>query len=73
MSLKDEMVSSGNYLFRWRSYFPLLSLPVIVLAFEHFKYIGGSATLDHMWEIFCLSIATTGLTLRVLTVPSLPT
>lgn len=72
MSLKDEMVNSGNFLFRWRSFLPLLFLPVVVLALEGFKYIGGSVTLDCVWEIFCLSIAAAGLTLRALTVGFVP-
>ncbi|HET8700236.1 MAG TPA: isoprenylcysteine carboxylmethyltransferase family protein [Nitrococcus sp.] len=72
MPLKDDMVRTGDYLFRWRSYLPLLFLPLFMLALADFKYIGGSATLDCVWEVFCLSIAAAGLALRILTVGFAP-
>jgi protein-S-isoprenylcysteine O-methyltransferase Ste14 len=68
MALKDEMVTSGTYLFRWRSYLPLLFLPVFGLALETFSYLGESETLDYLWEVLCLAIAASGLSLRALTV-----
>lgn len=72
MTLKDEMVKSGTYLFRWRSYLPLLFLPVVVLAFENFNYLGESETFDHLWEVFCVAVAASGLLLRALTVGYVP-
>ena len=72
MALKDEMTQSGFYLFRWRSYLPLLFLPAFVLALEDFSYPGGSETLDHLWEVFCVAVAASGLTLRILTVGHVP-
>ncbi|MDR2788931.1 MAG: isoprenylcysteine carboxylmethyltransferase family protein [Candidatus Accumulibacter sp.] len=72
MALKDEMVQSGFCFFRWRSYLPLLFLPVFVLALRDFSYPGGSEALDHLWEVFCVAIAVSGLTLRTLTVGHVP-
>lgn len=69
-ALKDDMVKSGSYLFRWRSYVPLLLLPVFALALENFNYLVGSEMLDHLWEVLCVVVAASGLTLRALTVGS---
>ena len=66
MTLKDEMVRWGNYLFRWRSYLPLLFLPVLMLALKKYRYLGGSETLDDLWDVFCVAIAVSGLSVRAL-------
>ena len=72
MSLKDEMTRSGAYLFRWRSYLPLLFVPVFGLALRNFNYLGGSERLDHVWEVLCFAVAASGLLLRALTVGYVP-
>lgn len=72
MSLNEQMVRSGNFLFRWRSYLPLCLLPVFVLAFDGFRYLGDSEAVDHIWEAFCFAIATAGLSIRVMTVGFVP-
>jgi len=72
MTLYDEMVRSGTFLFRWRSYLPLLFLPVFVLALDNFNYLGESETLDLLWEVFCGAVAASGLSLRALTVGYVP-
>ena len=66
------MVASGVSLFRWRSYLPLLFLPLFLLSILHFTYPLGSETLDNLWDAFCLTIAMAGVTLRVLTVGFVP-
>ncbi len=66
------MVRSGTYLFRRRSYLPLLFLPVVVLVLENFSYLGESETIDHLWELFCVAVAASGLSLRALTVGYVP-
>jgi protein-S-isoprenylcysteine O-methyltransferase Ste14 len=72
MALKGEMVRSGAYVFRWRSYLPLLFLPVVGLAIRDFTPLGGSERLDHVWEVFCVAVAASGLLLRALTVGYVP-
>jgi len=72
MALKDEYANSGSYLFRWRSYIPLLFLPIVVLALKDFDYLGGSESLDHLWEVTCLAFGASGLLVRVLTVGYAP-
>lgn len=68
MRLKDEIVRSGNYLFRWRSYLPLLFLPFVVLALRDSGYFLESEWYNDLWGMFCFAVAVVGLTVRVLTV-----
>lgn len=68
MPLCEEFERSGAWLFRWRSYVPLLLVVVVLLALPGFSYPGGSHTLDQIWDFLCLTIALFGLAVRVYTV-----
>lgn len=72
MALKEEFESSGNWLFRWRSYFPLLMIGVFFLTLQQFQYPGHSETLDHVWEVLCLSVSFFGMGIRVFTIGHTP-
>lgn len=65
MPMIEEMHSTGNWLFRWRSYLPLVTVVLILAAFEQFSYPFGSHRWDQVWELCCLSISLSGLLLRV--------
>jgi len=68
LALVEELESSGNWLFRWRSYFPLFFSVVILLGLAEFSYPFGSHLLDELWEVICLSIAMLGVMVRALTI-----
>ena len=72
MSLQEEMTRSGAWLFRWRSYVPLLLLPAVLAALAGFHDIAGSQKLQTTWELICFGIAMFGLSIRVLTVGFVP-
>jgi protein-S-isoprenylcysteine O-methyltransferase Ste14 len=72
MALREELEKSGHWLFRWRSYLPLLVLGLSLIAFREFQYPFGSQTLDDLWEIFCLAVSMSGIILRALTVGFVP-
>ena len=72
MALREELEKSGHWLFRWRSYLPLLVIALSLIAFREFKYPFGSETLDDLWEIVCLTVSMAGLLLRILTVGFVP-
>lgn len=72
MPLKEEMLKTGNFLFRWRSYLPLLMIVLILLSMQYFEYPGHSKKLDEIWEIFCLIISFLGLGIRIITVGYTP-
>ena len=72
MSLREEFDVQGNWLFRRRSFLPVLGVPLLVLIFQHFSYPYGSQTLEVIWEMFCLWISLLGLAIRVYTTGCTP-
>ena len=72
MSLRIQLERNGYWLFRHRSYLPLLTIPVFVACLPSFKYLGASHTLNEVWQLFCLAISLAGLTVRVVAVGRAP-
>ena len=68
MQLDLEFRRSGDWLFRRRSYLPLLLLALVHLDLVRFTYIGGSHAWDRAWEMFCLAISFVGIGVRVLVI-----
>lgn len=74
MLLKDLMCRHGAFLFRGRSYLPLLLVPIIVAAilqpapFDHWY----SRRVELFWELGSLVVAFSGLMVRVLTTGFVP-
>lgn len=62
--LRDEMERAGDWLFRWRSYLPLLMLPVLGAALCGFTYPRGDQRLHEWWEAGALLISLLGLGVR---------
>lgn len=70
MKIHDDIEKSGNWLFRHRSYFPLLIVPLLLLALrdaEHIETHFGDLA-QTLWEIFCISISFFGFAVRAVTV-----
>lgn len=73
MALLEEFESTGNFLFRWRSYLPVMLLGLFVgLMPSYYQYPGGLEKLDHLWELFCLMVGFSGLALRAFTIGYTP-
>jgi protein-S-isoprenylcysteine O-methyltransferase Ste14 len=70
--MREHFESTGNWLFRRRSYLPIVCLAVIIVSLRHFTFPYGSHRLDQIWEIFCLTISFFGFAIRVLTVGHVP-
>ena len=68
MPLLEELEASGNWLFRWRSYLPLIFTVAIFAALSSFRYPFGSHLLDQVWELICLGVSLSGLFVRAITV-----
>jgi len=66
MALKEEFTKTGNWLFKWRSYFPLLIVPLLLIALREPKYLEktAGAKAQSFWEAFCLAVSFTGLMVR---------
>jgi protein-S-isoprenylcysteine O-methyltransferase Ste14 len=64
MILHKQLASDGYWLFRWRSYIPLVLAPLVVFTVWNFSLLGGSEALDHLLEAVCLSIMMLGFAIR---------
>ena len=64
MKLNDQLEASGNWLFRWRSYLPLLLLGLSLASLRGFKYPGDSRALDLVWELFASVLGFLGVAIR---------
>ena len=70
MPLREELEKQGSWLFRWRSYLPLLILPVLFVALrdsESLELVSGDSA-DYFYEGFCMAISFLGLAIRCITV-----
>ena len=72
MPLCDEFERSGNWLFRWRSYLPLLMTIPVAVASQQYDWPLHSHTLQERWEIVCLVVSFSGFLVRILTVGFVP-
>ncbi|MDR1053924.1 MAG: isoprenylcysteine carboxylmethyltransferase family protein [Planctomycetaceae bacterium] len=70
--LNNEMQSQGRWLFRWRSYLPILFFVLFIPAFWNFQHPLGSHTADLIWEGCCLCVGLLGLTIRCLVIGYVP-
>ena len=72
MPLIEEMQSSGRWLFRRRSYVPLVMVTLLAIGVAEFRYPFGSHALDTGWEFICLGLSLAGLAARAATVGFAP-
>lgn len=72
MSFQDEMVTQGNWLFRWRSYLPLIFVIPLSFAVVNMRLPFGSYVLHERWEVVALGISILGVLVRVITVGHTP-
>jgi protein-S-isoprenylcysteine O-methyltransferase Ste14 len=62
------VVRLGGFLFQWRSYLPLLLVPVFAVAIARVHFVFRSHVADQAWEAACVLLSLAGLALRVYTV-----
>jgi len=72
MSLQTHLESSGNWLFRNRSYAPLAIIPLIAIEVYQFSYLGQSHEINEYWQVGCLCVSLFGFAIRILTVGCVP-
>jgi protein-S-isoprenylcysteine O-methyltransferase Ste14 len=70
--LRDEFRQTGNWLFRWRSYLPVLLLVLAVPAVYESASRPGGGHFHPAWEGLGLALAFFGLAVRILTVGHAP-
>ncbi|MFZ3073319.1 MAG: isoprenylcysteine carboxylmethyltransferase family protein [Thermodesulfobacteriota bacterium] len=64
------MERQGAWLFRWRSYFPLVMLPLMLIALKDTGYIEGQygRPARLAWEAFCVLVSFAGLGIRCMAI-----
>ena len=72
MALKEELENSGNWLFRWRSYLPLLMVGIAIIDMRHFTYLYNDYDRNLYWEAGCLLVSLAGLIIRAVVVGYVP-
>jgi len=72
MPLREELERSGNWLFRWRSYIPIVLFVPMALAMRQFDYPQHEHALQECWAFICLGISLAGLGIRALTIGYTP-
>jgi hypothetical protein len=68
ISLRNELEISGSWLFRHRSYLPLLIVPLFLVGMVSFTYLSRDHTVNEAWQILCMLISFLGLAVRIITV-----
>lgn len=68
------MVRQGAWLFRWRSYLPLVLLPVAISVFQNSGWMTQlfGETVEESYDYLCLVTAFAGLAIRIGTVGFVP-
>ena len=69
MALREDMEKQGGWLFRWRSYLPLLGIPVFIIAIRQSGVLEknfGDAVGD-FWGSCAIAISFLGLFVRGIT------
>jgi protein-S-isoprenylcysteine O-methyltransferase Ste14 len=72
MRFNDHMESSGNWLFRYRSYLPILVFCGIIFTLAEFTFPAGRHSLQEIWMLGCLATSCIGLGVRLFTVGHAP-
>ncbi|HEY2776174.1 MAG TPA: isoprenylcysteine carboxylmethyltransferase family protein [Candidatus Binatia bacterium] len=72
MALKEEFAKSGALLFQWRSYLPLVFLPLFLVAMRDLAHVSADDSLGERWGFFCIGVSFAGLALRAFVVGQTP-
>ena len=72
MKLLDQLVQDGDRLFRWRSYCPLVLIPVVIAGVITTAPPFSARVAERLWECASVAVALAGLALRVWAVGSAP-
>jgi protein-S-isoprenylcysteine O-methyltransferase Ste14 len=65
--IAEELTSMGDVLFRWRSYAPLVLVPLFI-----FSIADDRPPTSRWWELFSFAVALSGLFLRVIVIGTAP-
>jgi protein-S-isoprenylcysteine O-methyltransferase Ste14 len=72
MALQQEMESAGNWLFRRRSYLPIVMIGLFLAGLRDFRYPADRLDLYRAWGLLCLAVSVVGMAVRVVAVGHAP-
>jgi len=74
MALREDIEKQGNWLFRWRSYLPLLFIPLFIIALRNSEFIERTFgdSIGDLWESVAVIVSFLGLIVRCFTVGYVP-
>ncbi len=74
MTPREELERQGNWLFRWRSYLPLLLMPLFLIALKNTAFVERrfGDKFGDLWESIAVTVSFLGLALRCFTVGYVP-
>jgi protein-S-isoprenylcysteine O-methyltransferase Ste14 len=74
MPLREELEKQGKWLFRWRSYIPLLLLPFLYIALRNPEYVEQAfgETVGVFYKSICFASVILGLVVRWITIGYAP-
>ena len=72
MKLLDQFVQDGDRLFRWRSYLPLVLIPLVFAGVLTASPPFSTRAAERLWELASVLVALLGLGVRVWAVGSAP-
>jgi len=74
MALREDIEKQGSWLFKWRSYLPLLGIPVFVIALRQSGMLENKFgdSVGDFWESCAVAISFLGLIVRCVTVGYAP-
>lgn len=72
MALREELERNGNWLFRRRSWLPILLYPGALAAMYHHPETTHCYISHDGWGLFCLAVSLMGLVVRALTIGFTP-
>lgn len=72
MKLSDHLETSGNWVFRWRSYLPLLLIGLSLASLRETKYPGDNSAVELFWKSFSVAVGFLGVAVRAYAVGCAP-
>ncbi len=72
MLLEEKNRQWGTWLFRWRSYLPLVFLTIILIGLLNLRRHGATQMPGQPWILFCFGLSMLGLLIRAYTIGHTP-
>ena len=71
-ALDEYLRKVGNIFFRWRSYIPLILIPLLILELHDLQRTFTNPYIEIIYQALCLVISFTGELVRILTIGFVP-